>query len=323
MGIGQMGRVRGGRRRVENAERGIKGGRRGVKGAGRGIGDVGRRVESAGRGIKGGAMRRAVIGGIAVVALVLVSVRCVGQQVEEPERSTAAISPLGVALPLYDSERSSSSEPNSGEPAPIAPLLRGVLAPTPQPAKRRRFQGSADTRNEIGIFTVANFNPETNIRIQNTPHLAVSSNKSSVGGSVEYRHWISNRTAFGLLYAQNSSDGKLLWQARNYIWPQMRSDLSVLATERFPFRRITPFLSGGPGVVITNGYANSGWSGGFALVTGTGVDFQIGRFTARTGIVFLGTRSGCYDDPTCHETWGVAEDARVGLVYRWGEERGR
>jgi hypothetical protein len=103
----------------------------------------------------------------------------------------------------------------------------------------------------------------------------------------------------------------------------MRYDFSILATQSFKARNLTPFVQEGPGVVVTNGYGNSGWSAGFAFVAGLGADYQIGRrLSARTGITFLNTRSGCYDDPTCGDTWGVVEDLRIGIVYRWGAEEG-
>ena len=143
-----------------------------------------------------------------------------------------------------------------------------------------------------------------------------------MGGGTEFRHWISGRRAVGLLYTQNPSDGKLRWQGQSYIWPQQRWDLSVLGTQRFNLGRSAPFLSIGPGVVITNGDKTSGWSAGFAFAGGFGSDYPIGRrFSTRTGITFLETKSGCYDDPTCHEAWAVVEDIRLGIVYKFGMEK--
>jgi len=214
------------------------------------------------------------------------------------------------------------TEADTGEPAPMGmdPALRGVLEASRRPRARREPWSILERRGDLGFFTVGNFNPVSYIAIENTPHVVVSSNKSSVGGGVEYRGWFSERSGWGLLYSQNPSDGKLLWQGQNYIWQQMRWDMSVLATERLGAGRIAPFVCGGPGIVVTNGYSNSGWSAGFALVGGMGTDYRLSRrLAARAGITFLNTKNGCYDDPTCHETWGVAEDARVGVVYRWGE----
>jgi len=224
------------------------------------------------------------------------------------------VRPLVAALP-------SNSSAAHEEPAAIVvqPALRGALAPNRQPARGRGPHSLFGPRNDIGIFTFGNLNPVSTISVQNTPHLAVSSNKSSMGGSAEYRRWFSDHNALGLLYAQNPSDGKLLWQGQNYIWPQMRWDLSVLATKSFNVRNLSTFVCAGPGIVVTNGYGNSGWSAGFAFAAGFGTDYPLSRrFSARTGITFLDTKSGCYDDPTCHETWGVVEDLRLGLVYKWG-----
>jgi hypothetical protein len=104
----------------------------------------------------------------------------------------------------------------------------------------------------------------------------------------------------------------------------MRWDFSILATQSFRLKNLSPFLSEGPGVVVTNGYGNSGWSAGFAFVAGVGTDYQFTRrFSTRLGMTFLNTRSGCYDDPTCSETWGVVEDLRIGFIYKWGREAGR
>jgi hypothetical protein len=253
---------------------------------------------------------------IILVAVALTSAGCLGQQVQEAIRSSAPIPPLAVAT--FTSQLASES----GRSATISmePALHGVLAPNRQPTRGRLPQSFIGPRNEVGIFTNGNLNPVSFISVQNTPHVAVSSNKSSLGGSAEYRRWFSDHHALGLLYAQNPSDGKLLWQGQNYIWPQMRWDLSVLATESFSVRNMAPFVCGGPGIVLTNGYGISGWSAGFAFVAGLGTDYQLSRrFSARTGITFLDTRSGCYDDPTCRDTWGVVEDLRVGLVYKWGE----
>jgi hypothetical protein len=237
-----------------------------------------------------------------------------GQQFEAPAQTSGPLPPGGPSSQLaFDADESVPISPN--------PAF-AILAPNRQPARGGVPQPFSGQRNDVAIFALGNFNPVTDISIRNLPHLAVSSNKSSLGGSAEYRHWFSNRTALGLLYAQNPSDGKLLWQGQNYIWPQMRRDMSVLATRSFNLRDMAPFVSAGPGMVATNGYGNCGWSAGFAFVAGLGTDVHLSRrFSARTGITFLDTRSGCYDDHTCHETWGVVKDLRVGLAYKWSGEK--
>lgn len=250
--------------------------------------------------------------GISLVAFAFVSAGCFGQQIQEANRSSAPLPPYGIAP-------SQNAIPST---APIAlnPVLR-VLAPKPESAKGvpvlRALFGQ---RTDFGVFTVGNFNPVSYITIHvNEP--AISSNRSSLGGGAEYRRWFSDRNALGVLYTQNPSNGKLFWQGQNYIWPDMRYDFSILATQRFKVKNVEPFLSEGPGVVLTNGYGNCGWSGGFAFVTGFGTELQLSRqISARTGITFLNTRGGCYDDPTCLETWGVVEDLRIGVAYKWGAE---
>jgi hypothetical protein len=242
---------------------------------------------------------------VILFAVALITASCFGQQVHE-----------APALQL-------ASDSSESAPIAIEPALHGFVAPKPQPTRGRIPQSFFSQRSDVGFFTVGNFNPVSYISIQNAPHTAISSNKSSLGGGAEYRHWFSDHNALGLLYTQNPSDGKLLWQGQNYIWPQMRWDFSILGTESFNVRNIAPFVCGGPGIVVTNGYGNSGWSAGFAFVAGIGTDYQLSRrISARTGITFLDTKSGCYDDQTCHATWGVAEDLRVGLVYKWGEGEG-
>jgi hypothetical protein len=275
------------------------------------------------------------VGNIVAIAVGLISVSGLGQQLQQDNRSSmpatpgSAAAPAAAAPPLTSTPKGPASQiasnASSGEAMPmgLVPALRAILAPNRRPARGDARRIFLDWRNEVGIFAAGNINPVSSISIQNTPHSVVSSNKSSIGGGAEYRHWITDRSALGLLYTQNPSDGKLLWQGQNSIWPQMRWDISVLATESFHVRKIAPFVSAGPGVVVTNGHDNSGWSAGLAFVAGLGADYQLNRrFSARTGITFLDTKSGCYDDPTCHESWGVVEDLRVGVVYRWGAKGG-
>jgi hypothetical protein len=141
----------------------------------------------------------------------------------------------------------------------------------PQPAGREGLLSSLFWgRADVGIFAVGNFNPTTQIYIQNTPHQVLSSNKSSLGGGFEWRRWFANDTAIGIACAQNPSDGKLLWQGTNYIEREMRREFSLLVTQRLPIRgwNLVPFLDGGPGFIVTNRYSDSGWSSDFAYVAG-------------------------------------------------------
>ncbi len=101
--------------------------------------------------------------------------------------------------------------------------------------------------------------------------------------------------------------------------------MSVLATESVNMKNFAIFVSGGPGVLLTNGYINCGWSGNFAVVSGAGTDYQLSRrLSARTGVTFVVTESGCYQDPTCHAKSSMVEDVRLGIAYKWdGESGGR
>jgi hypothetical protein len=308
---------------------------------------------------------------VSIVAAILISASCLGQQVWEADRSPAPPTPHVVRGPFSSSlaaktppsatavpatpsrEIDEASEPlprssapprpadDSGEPTAIAvaPSMRSAFAPNRQPGERLPLLRSLfGRRTEVGIFTVGNFNSTSFVHLNDSSHggqQVVSSNKSSFGGGAEYRWRWSDRNALGFLYVQNPSDGKL-WVSsspsssgpstaatQSYIWPQMRWDLSILATQSFKAKNLTPFVCEGPGIVVTNGYSVSGWSAGFAFVAGLGADYQLNRrLSARTGITFLNTKGGCYGDPTCGQTWGVVEDMRVGFVYRWGAENG-
>jgi hypothetical protein len=175
------------------------------------------------------------------------------------------------------------------------------------------FWGRAD----VGIFAMGNFNPTTQIYIQNEPHQVLSSNKSSLGGGFEWRRWFANDTAIGVAYAQNPSDGKLLWQGTNYIEAEMRREFSLLVTQRLPLRvgKFAPYLDGGPGFIVTNGYGDSGWSHAFAYVAGGGSEYRLTpRLSVSAGMRFEVAKSGCYGDPTCtEETWGVVKDLTLGF----------
>jgi len=236
------------------------------------------------------------------------------------DATAETLGPLPRSSPLSQPAASS----NESMPASATAALL-VLGPTSEPAGdwRRPVFG---LRGDVGIFAVGNFNPVTSIYIQNNPHTVISSNKSSVGGGVEYRRWLGDHNALGFVYVENPSDTNLLWQGQSYIHPVMRWDMSVLATQRLPIGRFAPFLCEGPGVVATHGSGidNSGWSGGFAFVAGAGTEYEFSRRSSvRVGITFLDTKGGCYGDATCHAPWGIVEDLRIGVVYKWGGEKGR
>jgi len=303
------------------------------------------------------------IRGISLVSVAFISISCLGQQVQQADLSSAPPALSGIAtpsnvlpqaaappaaagfqvegvanifgsLPRGSGPSLPASDSDGSAAIPITAALRGAIASKPEPARRGSVLRSLfGPRTDVGIFTVGNLNSTSFIRLNDASHggqQVVSSNKSSLGGGAEYRWRWNDRNAFGLLYVQNPSDGKL-WvsssasasgaSSQSYIWPLMRWDFSILATQSFRLKNLSPFLNEGPGVVVTNGYSNSGWSGGFAFVAGVGTDYQFSRrFSTRVGVTFLNTRGGCYDDPTCSETWGVVEDLRIGFVYKWGRE---
>ncbi len=263
--------------------------------------------------------------GVSVLPPALFSVPAIGD--DSPATAMLPITSTPIPGPPTSRLSATNTAPSTADPlanVSTAPVLasRAALVQTRQPSPERAPRSALGEDTDFGVFVVGNFNPVTYISIQNTPHTVVSSNKSSVGGGVEYRHWFSDHNALGLLYVQNPSNGKLFWQGNNYIWPQMRWDLSVLATQKFDAKRFAPFVSEGPGIVLTNGYKNCGWSGGIAIVVGLGTEYRISsRLSGRTGVTFLETKSGCYEDPTCRQTWGTVEDIRTGFIYRWGREQ--
>ena len=197
--------------------------------------------------------------------------------------------------------------------------------------------GAQELKNELAVSAVGNLNSVSYIFLSQRVFTAdgalsqdgrptTSSQKSSVGWGMEYRRWLSPHYALGAIFEQNTSDGKLLpagYPVGNeylyYYWPQMHYESGVLLTERFPAGvRFTPFLHEGAGGNITDGYDNSGWSHDFAFITGFGVDYALSARTAlRVGMNILNTRTGCYGDHTCRQTWSNVQDLKLGVVYRW------
>lgn len=206
--------------------------------------------------------------------------------------------------------------PAAMTPAPIA--LRSRRAPLPELQSR--------TWTEANSFAVGSFNPMVTIHLHDGTPVA-SHNKSSAGVGTEYRHWLGDRYAVGLLYERNASDGRLQtpvgYMASDLsIWPATRYGIYALATEKMRSGRFAPYVCEGPGVVLTNGGSNSGWSSDFGVVAGLGGNYQIRpRFSLRGGVNFLDVKSGCYGDGTCHAAWGVTKEVHAGIAYRWQSRR--
>jgi opacity protein-like surface antigen len=176
-------------------------------------------------------------------------------------------------------------------------------------------------RNDLAVYAVGNFNSASYIYIPGDQPVAAS-DKSSLGGGIEYRRWITPHIAVGPWFEANPSDGKLEWFEHYYIWPVMRYEFATLATEQFkPQWKIAPFFTEGPGFIVTQSLVkNSGWSEDFALFIGAGVDYRILKhWAARAGLTFVDSATGCYGDPTCttKKSFAVSQDVRAGLAYRW------
>jgi hypothetical protein len=184
-----------------------------------------------------------------------------------------------------------------------------------------------ERRNEIVILAVGNFNPSSYVYLHgpdgslNLP--MTSSSKSSLGWGAEYHRWLRPHFAIGGMFEQNPSDGKLLpaqeTTLKYYMWPQMHYEMGVVATGQFAAgKKWSPFMRVGAGGNVTDGYDNCGWSHDFAFITGFGTEYALGKRTGmRAGMNILNTKSGCYGDHTCEQTWSAVQDVTLGMVYRW------
>jgi len=129
--------------------------------------------------------------------------------------------------------------------------------------------------------------------------------------------------AIGLGFDQNPSDGKLVVTTShgpiNYIWPEMRYDLAILETQQFNQGwRWSPYVNEGPGLILTNGYSNSGWTASPAVVVGWGFIYKINnRIFARGGENYFIAKQGCYGDPTCYTKIQMEQVVRAGVGMNW------
>lgn len=198
---------------------------------------------------------------------------------------------------------------------------------------------AAAQKNQISLTGEGNFNPVTYVYIPQNPPIMGSSQKSSLGGAVEYDRWFTPHQAFGVRYEQNPSDGKLITAAQfagvytqnRNIWPQMRWECLGLFTQRFEVSpsegpkirpsRITPFIQEGAGAVITDdktNWAMAGWSHSLAFAAGSGSDYWItNNLSVRVNALMIADQTGCYDDPACRPTWGISHDFGAGFSYMW------
>lgn len=184
---------------------------------------------------------------------------------------------------------------------------------------------SYSQKNDIGFFVNGNFNSPAYIYLLNykPPQPVVSSYKSSVGIGLEYRYWLTSHIATGTWVEMNPSDGHLYTSALTPylgIWPIRRYEFAAPVTYRFYTRhKLKPYISAGPGVVATQSLVeNSGWSKDTTIFTGVGGDYQlIPRLSLSAGITNMVTRPGCYGDPTCGSSWGLAEDGKIGIRYEF------
>jgi hypothetical protein len=185
-------------------------------------------------------------------------------------------------------------------------------------------------QNEIGIFAIGNLNPhDYPVTLGNTanPIGILGSNRSALAGGIEYRRSLNPIISVGGVFTGGPSDGKLqvpAWYERQttYIWPMAEYKLLGLVTERAPhFGKWTPWLSEGFGMMLTDGYANSGWTAEPAIPFGFGIDYQVSkRLSVRAGDRWILTRIGCYGDPSCREQFQeVIQEPEIGVAYQFGK----
>lgn len=187
-------------------------------------------------------------------------------------------------------------------------------------------------RNEVSLAGLGNFNPVYWVGLHhgafpivgvNQSFLEKGSSKSTAGGALEYRYYWNDRNALGVLAEVNPSSIDLY--APNTtgfmpaLQPDIRYDFDVLETQTFNATgRIRPFMQEGVGAALTDGYTQAGWSAEFAIVLGSGVDFQLTKhFSLRLADTFLTQKNGCYDDPTCQGSWGVVQNVRAGFTFKF------
>lgn len=190
-------------------------------------------------------------------------------------------------------------------------------------------------KNEIGIFATGNLNSVSYVILsQNGAHgsgpvILQNDTEDAPGFGLSYNYWFTKDNAVGLLYSLDQSTDNL-WvpayatfpsQSLNK-WALTDMHLSVVLTQQINkgkhLRRFVPFISEGVGTQVTYGGVVSGWSADFLVTLGGGTDIVLTpHWSIRNGVMLLNTKTGCFDDPTCVETWSSAEDVRSGLVYKW------
>lgn len=178
-------------------------------------------------------------------------------------------------------------------------------------------------KNQVVISANGNWNPTTHVTLTaaQPPVVMRGSNRSSVGGGIEYDYLFSPKLGLGAMEEQNPSDGKLLSGDRLYVWPVMRYEFAALMTESFPENgsRWTPYLQEGAGYVVTESLVqNSGWSHDPAFIWADGVDFALSnRAALRIGNRILLSEGGCYNGKNCAEEWGLTDDPEIGVRFAW------
>lgn len=179
-------------------------------------------------------------------------------------------------------------------------------------------------KNDLSVFAVGNFNGGSFIYLSDGTPVAVAY-KSSAGGGVEYRRWLTPNVAVGTWFMANPSEGKQFTSSTQpylYNFPLIRYEFGLPVTLRFwGKKKLNPFMQVGFGFVVTQSLeaiSLAGCSEDFNMIAGGGFDYEISsRWTARVGFLAWDGTQGCYNDPTCHSSMGQAQDLRLGIGYRW------
>lgn len=181
---------------------------------------------------------------------------------------------------------------------------------------------SQGQRNEVSVSAIGNFNGGSFIHLDygNGVPVAVTY-RSSMGGAIEYRYWLTPRVGLGLWMEANPSEGELFTSSTNpYIFDisLTRYEFAVPVTERFWAKhKLQPYIMASPGFIVTHG-SQPGWSQNFAITTGGGADYQLSpKWSVGIGLKMLDAKQGCYGDPTCVLSWSIAQDALLRTAYKW------
>jgi hypothetical protein len=152
-------------------------------------------------------------------------------------------------------------------------------------------------RNEVAALAVADFTqPSAGKFVSgwNAGTHITQASRAGIGGSFEYRFWLGNGFAAGLLYTGTPTNSKLTMPDHSVVsWPISRNEIDLLLTRELKTvarRRISPYVTAGGGAIVLNGgKTESGLDRQAAFIVGGGGDIKHPR-TAMLPIEARGPR---------------------------------